>query len=83
MSDDQMRTEFVQQKEILREKIFRKVKPKMLNSKFVTGEMLLELADAYTQSINSGSVPNIQNAWTYVCQNECQRAIEDALTGYR
>jgi ribosomal protein S25 len=43
-----MRTEFVQQKVILREKIFRKVKPKVLNGKFVTGEMLLELADAYT-----------------------------------
>jgi len=25
----------------------------------VTGEMLLELADAYTESINSGKVPNI------------------------
>jgi len=31
----------------------------MMNSKFVTGEMLLELSDAYTESINSGSVPNI------------------------
>lgn len=45
--------------------------------------MLLELADAYTQSINSGKVPNIQNAWTYVCQNECQRAIDDAVAFYR
>ena len=52
MSDQQMRPEFVNQVLMLREKIFRKVKPKLLNSKFVTGEMLLELADAYTQSIN-------------------------------
>lgn len=27
-------------------------------------------------SINSGAVPNIQSAWTYICQNECQKAIE-------
>lgn len=67
----------------LREKIFRKVKPKVLNGKFVTGEMLLELADAYTDSINSGTLPNIQNAWTYVCQNECQRAIDESVSYYR
>ena len=35
--------------------------------------MLLELCVAYTDAINTGSVPNIQNAWSYVCQNECQR----------
>jgi hypothetical protein len=78
-----MRPEFIKQVEQLREKIFRKVKPKVLNGKFVTGEMLLELADAYTESINSGSVPNIQSAWTYVCHNECQRAIDDSVSYYR
>jgi hypothetical protein len=45
--------------------------------------MLLELAEAYTTSINSGKVPNIQNAWTYVCQNECQRAIDESVGYYR
>lgn len=50
-----------------------------MNGKFVTGAMLLELADSYTKSINEGSVPNIQNAWTYVCQNECQRAIDESV----
>lgn len=54
-----MRPEFIQQVGQLREKIFRKVKPKLLNGKHVTGEMLLELADAYTESINSGTLPNI------------------------
>lgn len=38
--------------------------------------MLLELCVAYTSAINTGSVPNIQNAWSYVCQNECQRIID-------
>ena len=27
-------------------------------------------------------MPNIQNAWSYVCQNECQRAINDAIASY-
>ena len=43
MPDDQLRTEFVQQTNQLRKKIFRRVKPKTLNSQFITGEMLLEL----------------------------------------
>jgi hypothetical protein len=59
MADREMRPEFIHQVGALREKIMRKVKPKILNGKFVTGEMLLELADAYTESINSGTLPNI------------------------
>lgn len=43
MPDDQLREEFVTQYNTLRKKIFMRVKPKTLNSKFVTGEMLLEL----------------------------------------
>jgi hypothetical protein len=78
-----MRPEFVSQVEQLREKIFRKVKPKMMNGKQITGKMLLDLADAYTQAINSGSVPNIQTAWSYICQNECHRAIENSLNHYK
>ena len=44
--------------------------------------MLLELATAYTSAINEGSVPNIENAWSYVCQNECNRAIEESIQYY-
>ena len=71
MPDEELRPEFVEEIQSLRQKIFKKVKPKTLNSKQMTGEMLLELALAYTGAINEGSVPNIQNAWSYVCQNEC------------
>ena len=41
--------------------------------------MLLELCVAYTDAINTGSVPNIQNAWSYVCQNECKRTIGECI----
>ncbi len=67
---------------LLRSKIFKKVRPKQLNGKQVTGEMLLELASAYVAAINEGSVPNIQSAWSYVCQNECNRAIEESIQTY-
>lgn len=45
----------------------KKAKPKVLNGRILTGEMLYELCVAYTDAINKGSVPNIQNAWSYVC----------------
>ena len=67
MPDEELRPEFVKQMHQLRAKIYKKVRPKQLNGKVVTGKMLLELIDAYTLAINEGSVPNIQNAWSYVC----------------
>jgi hypothetical protein len=67
MGDAELRPEFVDQMHQLRTKIFKKVRPKQLNGKVITGKMLLELATAYTSSINEGSVPNIEHAWLYVC----------------
>jgi hypothetical protein len=44
--------------------------------------MFLELCQAYTEAINKGSVPCIESAWTYLCQNECQRAVQDSILNY-
>ena len=71
MDESKLRPEFMDQMTKLRERIFKRVKPKILNGRFITGEMLLELCHAYTNSINKGSVPCIESAWTYLCQNEC------------
>lgn len=43
LPDDSLRSEFLTQTQQLRQKIFKRVKPKTLNSKFINGEMLLEL----------------------------------------
>jgi hypothetical protein len=82
MDTDSIRPEFVAQMNELRRKIYLKVKPKEINKQLVTGEMLLELCHAYTEAINKGNVPCIESAWTYVCQNECQRAMELAVKEY-
>lgn len=44
--------------------------------------MLLELCTAYTSAINGGSLPCIESAWTYLCQNECQRAMTESIDFY-
>jgi hypothetical protein len=51
----------------LRQRIYKRVKPKVLNNRYITGEMVLELCQAYTEAINKGSVPCIESAWTYLC----------------
>ena len=83
IDDSQLRPEFVKQMQLLRTKVFRRVKPKQLNGRFISGETLFELAQAYVQAINKGSVPCIEEAWTSVCKNECQRGVTDALNHYK
>ena len=82
LPDEALRPEFVEAKNKLRTKVLKRVKPKSLNGKFITGEMLLELCQSYTKAINKGSIPSIKNAWSYVCQNECQRAIYESINAF-
>ena len=75
MNLQDLRPEFVEQIMFLRRKIINMIKPKMLNGKSLNGEMLLNLAENYVTAINKGAVPNIENAWTYICKSECGRFI--------
>jgi len=59
---------------VLRKKIFRRVRPKMLRGKFLTGPQLVELAEAYTDSLNKGGIPVIESAWEYVQSTELEAA---------
>ena len=40
--------------------------------------MLYNLAKSYVDSINAGAVPSIESSWSYICKNECQKAMMDA-----
>lgn len=78
-SEDVLRPEFVTQMGQLRKYVLRRVKIKMLNGKKMTGSMLASLASAYVNAINSGSVPNIDTAWNYMCKSECERLTQSSL----
>ena len=66
-----LRAEFVEQVLQLRRKVLNRIKPKKLNGKSLDGGMLAWLMENYVTSINQGAVPNIENAWSYLCKNEC------------
>ena len=75
---DDLRPEFVEQAHTLRRKVMNRIKPKQLNNKPLNGEMLYNLAKSYVDSINAGAVPSIESSWSYICKNECQKAMMDA-----
>jgi len=74
--NEQLRPEFLEQMMALKKKIFKKVKPKSLNGQNLNGGMFLQVTKAYLEAINTGGVPNIENAWTYVVKQEAHKAME-------
>ena len=58
------------------------MKPKVINGQELTGPMLCDLIKSYVSSFNSGSVPNIESAWTSICQSECQKYLVESVNQY-
>lgn len=77
-----LRPEFYDQVLLLRKAITGKMKPKQINGRTLTGEMYAELVGSYVESVNNGSVPNIESSWTYVCRQECLKAMDISLDLY-
>ena len=71
LSDDELRSEFLEQAKIFRNKVNKKVKPKFFHGQFISGGMLIELVQSILDTINSGGIPVIENSWRYVMKNEC------------
>ena len=51
----------------LRKKILTNTKAKMLKGEHLDGTMYISMLNSYLSAINNGGVPNIENAWTYMC----------------
>lgn len=54
------------------------MKPKVLNQKKLNGEMYSSLMKNYVKAINEGAVPNIENAWNYMCREQCEKVSAEA-----
>ena len=77
-----LRKEFTDQVYLLREKVLYKIKPKSLNGRELSGEMLSNLIISYVNSMNSGIVPNIESSWTLVCRLQNQKILDEAKQIY-
>jgi len=67
---------------MMRKRVLNRIKPKVINNRNLNGEMYVNLMKSYVSAINNGAVPNIENAWTYICKNECMKAMYDAMETY-
>lgn len=80
LPDDKLRKEFIEQVNALKIKVKKKLRAKVVNGKKVNGPMLASLCAAYTEAINSGKIPSIDNAWSYVCKSQCEAALNEIQT---
>ena len=77
--DSLIRPKFLEQLHELSTKVFRKVKPKKMNNQYLNGSMLIELAKAYVEALNTGKMPTIESAWDYMCGEENQKAMKASI----
>ena len=82
LKDEEIRPEFINQSNHLREMIYSKVKPKNFGGKILSGEMLIELVESIINSINDGAIPVIENSWKYITNNECIKNIKILVDNY-
>lgn len=75
---DELRPEFVEQVMNFRKRVINRMRPKVVNSKKLNGEMYVSLLGNYVTAINEGAVPNIENAWNYMCKEQCHKISAEA-----
>ena len=83
LSDNKIRPEFLKQCEMLRNKIFMKIKPKTFNGKILSGQMLINLLKSIIEAINEGAIPVIENSWKYIINNECLKIIRENVEYFK
>ena len=82
ISFDQLRPEFVEQVMTFRKRLLGRMKPKVINQKKLNGEMYTSLLGNYVKAINEGAVPNIENAWNYMCREQCEKTAAEAYQSF-
>lgn len=82
MDESEIRKDFLDQVVKLRNRVTHSIKPKTLNGQTLTPGMYITLAQSYVEALNTGAVPNIENAWKYICQNECKKSLDNAVSHF-
>jgi hypothetical protein len=40
------------------------------------------MLSSYVKAINDGAVPNIENAWNYMCQEQCTKVMIESIEAF-
>ncbi|GMF19492.1 unnamed protein product [Phytophthora lilii] len=82
LTDAELRPEFVEQMTAVRRRLLSAVAAKELLGKVLDGPQVAQLVRCYTDTMNSGAVPDIKAAWEYVSDATCQAALAAAIELY-
>ena len=73
---------YEEQINILKNKIIKKVKPKMFYNHYLNGNMLIELIESLLNNINVGGAPIMANSWKYIMKSECMKIANELITNF-
>lgn len=82
LPNSELRPEFVDQMTAVRCRLLSAVTAKELLGKTLDGPQVAQLVRCYTDTMNSGAVPDIKAAWEYVSDATCQAALAAAIELY-
>ena len=64
------------------DKVFENVRPKNINNSYMNGQMFLNLAEMYINSLNSDELPNINTSWKIVIDSQLKNVYDLGLNNY-
>ncbi len=80
---DDLKTEFKLEFMNLKNKVYKETIPKRINNKKMNGESLINLLKEFVNAINSGIVPNINNAWDFVIEQDIKSYYDKAINKFK
>ena len=72
-------SKYEEQINVLKNKIIKKIKPKMFYNNYLTGNMVIELIESLLININSGGAPILSNSWKYIMKSECTKLANELI----
>jgi len=79
---EDLRADFRENVEFLTNNVMASIRPKIIQGKPLTGEMLLNLTKNYLQAINTGGVPQILTSMERVISSEMKRIFDTLVKEY-
>lgn len=80
---EELKTEFKLEFLNLKNKVFKEASPKRIKGKKMNGEALVNLLKEFVNAINNGAVPNINNAWDNVIENDIKSYYDKAFKKFK
>lgn len=80
---EKLKTNFKLEFKQLKDKVYKETAPKKINGKKLTGPTLAQLIIEFVNTINSGSIPNINNSWDSVINKDIKDYYDKALLKFR